>query len=44
MGMIKLPNMRFYTYNGVFDEEKKAWPADFSGCRHSLSDRNSSER
>ncbi len=23
MGMIKLPNMRFYTYNGVFDEEKK---------------------
>ncbi|GHC26084.1 dihydroneopterin aldolase [Leuconostoc lactis] len=23
MGMIHLPNMRFYTYNGVFDEEKK---------------------
>lgn len=23
MGKIQLPNMRFYTYNGVFDEEKK---------------------
>lgn len=23
MGTIHLPNMRFYTYNGVFDEEKK---------------------